>query len=84
MYKAIYNSYDGISPLIAKEICYRSSIDLDLSTNLISDISLERIFNSFERIINQIKNEIFHPCIVIDKRLDKYIDFSLIKLTKNV
>ena len=81
VYKAIYNSYDGISPLIAKEICYRSSIDLDLSTNLISDISLERIFNSFERIINQIKNEIFHPCIVIDKRLDKYIDFSLIKLT---
>ncbi len=81
IYKAIYNSYDGISPLIAKEICYRSSIDIDLSTNLISDISFERIYNSFDRMINQIKKEIFHPCIVIDKRLDKYIDFSLIKLT---
>ena len=81
VYKAIYDSYDGISPLIAKEICYRSSIDLESNTESLSIINIERIYNSFERLVGQIKNEIFHPCVVIDKRIEKYIDFSIIKLT---
>lgn len=81
LYKAIYESYSGISPLIAKEVCYRASLDLDLSTASISNFQLERLFNSFERMINQIKNHIFYPCIVSDLALDKIIDFSIIRLT---
>lgn len=81
LYKAIYQSYNGISPLISKEICYRSSMDIDTLPNSLSDIELERIYNSFERMIKQVKNLIFHPCIVIDEKLDKIIDFSIIRLT---
>lgn len=81
IYKAIYSYFDGISPIIAKEICYRSSIDIDNSTLSLSNVNMERLFNSFERLMGQVKNEIFHPCVVIDKPLEKYIDFSLIRLT---
>ena len=34
--KAIYNSYTGISPVIASEICFRSGIDADLSTSALN------------------------------------------------
>ncbi len=81
IYKTIYMNYDGISPVIAREICYRASIDTDMMASDIGSFETERLFNSFERLINQLKNEIFYPCIVVDKSLDKLIDFSAVSLT---
>lgn len=81
VYKAIYSSFDGISPTIAKEICHRAEVDMDLMAEGMSTSFTEKLFTVFERMIKQIRADIFHPCIVIDKRFDKYIDFSLIRLT---
>lgn len=81
LYKSIYTSFEGISPLISREICFRSNIDEDTNVDYLEEYQFEKIYNTFTRFFNQIKNKIFHPSIVIDKRLDKIIDFSCIKLT---
>lgn len=81
LYKSIYSSFDGISPLIAREICFRSNINEDTHVDYLEQHQFEKIYNVFTRFFNQIKNKIFYPCIAIDKRLYKIIDFSCVKLT---
>ncbi|MGN0279380.1 MAG: NFACT family protein [Lachnospiraceae bacterium] len=41
LYKALYTSYTGLSPIIAQEICYRAGIDADLPANVMADVSCE-------------------------------------------
>lgn len=81
LHKSIYTSFLGISPVIAKEICYRSNLDESININDLNASQLENFYNVFIRTFNQINNNIYSPCIVINKKIDKIIDFSSIKLT---
>ncbi|MCT4584874.1 MAG: NFACT family protein [Peptostreptococcaceae bacterium] len=74
-------SFSGISPIIAREICFRSNINPNELVFELKEFEIERVYNSFFRLFSQIKNKIYYPCIVIDKKIDKLIDFSSIKLT---
>ncbi|WFD09110.1 Rqc2 family fibronectin-binding protein [Tepidibacter hydrothermalis] len=81
LYKSIYSSFEGISPVVAKEICIRAKLDMDININHMNKNDFASLYEIFNRLFNQIKNNIFFPCIAIDKRLNKIIDFSCIKLT---
>lgn len=77
--KAIYTSLTGISPLIANEICYRSSIDSEQSTSALNEDTGLHLYRNFQRIIDQVKEGNFTPHIVMGD--NKPIEFSSIDLT---
>ncbi|MEF9990918.1 MAG: NFACT RNA binding domain-containing protein [Romboutsia sp.] len=81
IFKSIYSKFLGISPIIAKEICFRSNISENSST---IDLSLEE-FNSlykvFTSLFGDINNNNYSPCIIINEKVDRVIDFSAINLT---
>ncbi|KDR94020.1 Predicted component of the ribosome quality control (RQC) complex, YloA/Tae2 family, contains fibronectin-binding (FbpA) and DUF814 domains [Peptoclostridium litorale DSM 5388] len=81
IFKAVYQSFKGISPLISREILYRASVDEVLPACALEDFELENIYNSFTRVFGQLKNNIFSPCISIDRATDSLIAFSCIRLT---
>lgn len=62
--EAIYTSFNGISPLIAEELCHRASIDSSLSTKGLSDTEKFHIYKTFDRFIDDIKTNQFSPNIV--------------------
>ncbi len=62
--KAIYTSFTGISPVIAEEICYRCSLDSDIPANVLSDIELTNLYNSFISIVGIVKSGEFKPVII--------------------
>lgn len=37
LYKALYTSYTGLSPIIAQEICYRAVVDADMPANVLAN-----------------------------------------------
>ncbi len=76
--KAIYSSYTGISPIIAEEICYISDIDSDLPVSVLNTESINNLYNSFNQIINTVKNNEFEPNIIYKN--DEPVDFAPIKL----
>lgn len=80
IFRHIYTTYLGISPLVSKEICYRSNIDPNTPLSNISTENAYQLFNSFYSIFHQIQNNIFIPTIVFDKNENKIIDFSSIDL----
>ena len=51
VHRAIYQSYTGISPLMAQEICYRAGIDGDQSTAALSPEDLSRLYDAFDGLM---------------------------------
>lgn len=81
IFKSIYSKFLGISPVVAKEICFRANIDERLNTNDCSTNEFDSLYSEFSSLFNNINNNKYNPCIIIDDNVDKVIDFSCIDLT---
>lgn len=79
VYKALYGTYTGLSPLLSHELCYRASMDGDFSTSSLSEDDLERLYGTFSRLVNDIQNGNFAPNIVYEQ--DAPSEFAAITLT---
>ena len=77
--KALYTSLTGLSPIAAEEICFRSGIDSDRSTDTLKPAQKEQLFEGFKAFMEDIKNCRFTPNIVY--RNDEPIEFSCVPLT---
>ena len=81
VFKGIYSKFLGISPTVAKEICFRANIDIKSKGEDLSRDELSLLYRVFSDIFTKVKNEEFKPCIIIDEKIDKVVDFSSIDLT---
>ena len=63
LYKAIYSSFTGISPVISQEICNLSDIDSNIPVSEISDDFLIHLYNIYSNMMEDIKNNKFDPVI---------------------
>ena len=78
--KAIYNNFTGFSPVMASELCHRSSIDGNLSVAADSDEDLKRLYDNFISLTEDIKSEEFKPEIIYEQGIPK--EFSAIHLSQ--
>jgi len=76
--KALYSSFTGLSPLLASEICHRSSIDGDMPVDSLD--GKKHLFNNLTWIADDVKNHTYRPNIIF--RGKEPIDFSCIELTQ--
>lgn len=77
--KAIYNSFTGISPVVAEEICITSGLDSDITAKELDDDYLSHLYRQFRYYFEQIKNEAFAPVIYSADNEPK--DFSALPLS---
>lgn len=64
VFKAIYTSLTGLSPLIASELCSRAGIDGDKSANTLPEDDICRLFSAFEALMEDIKTGNFYPNVI--------------------
>ncbi|RDY24890.1 fibronectin/fibrinogen-binding protein [Romboutsia maritimum] len=81
IFKAIYSKFLGISPIVAKEICFRSGILENTNIKDLNTTEFNLIYKEFDKLFQDIKNNTYSPCIVINEKLDRVVDFSCINLT---
>ncbi|QIB26267.1 Rqc2 family fibronectin-binding protein [Caloranaerobacter azorensis] len=81
-YKFLYKNYMGISPLIAKEICYRAKIDDSTKIGELNEIKINDLSKEFMYVMDLVRKEIFTPNIIIDTEKNKVVAFSSIDLTQ--
>ncbi len=81
LYKLFYMNYEGLSPTIGKEICYRCNISPTESSQSLSETKIERLWGTFERIMHCVSKHQYNPCIVMQKNPPRILDFSAIMLT---
>jgi len=77
--KSIYSAYTGISPLIAEEVCFRSSIDSGVSPADVSDMEMTHLFHIFRNLMDEVKERNFSPAVYY--RDDEPVEFSAVRLT---
>ena len=77
LFKSIYSSYVGVSPILAQEICYRAGVDADLPANALSEEQLSLLDAAFEEFVQKIKEKAFTPHIVYDAQ-DTPMEFGVL------
>ena len=63
LHKAIYQSYTGISPILAQEVCHRSGLDGDAPTAAFSPQELEKAYHVFREMMDRVQSGDFAPAI---------------------
>lgn len=64
IYKFFYFNYMGLSPLISKEICLNSNIDIKRGIGTLSFRDIESLYESFYNIMSQVKLKNFSPLYI--------------------
>ena len=77
--KAIYNSFTGISPVVAEEICYLAGIDSSVPASEMSGDLLAPLYRQFPYFMEQVTESKFSPAIYYDGNEPK--EFSSLLLT---
>lgn len=80
IFKSIYSKFLGISPIIAKEICFRAKVDEKTDTIDCSDEIFNLIYIEFLNLFKNIKSNNYTPCMFIDETIDRVIDFSCVNI----
>ena len=76
--RAINRAWNGISPMIASEICERAGADQDLNASALSQDGLLYLYHAFRLLMDDVVNGNFSPCIVY--RGDEPVEFSAVDL----
>ena len=79
VYKALYNSFTGLSPIIAQELCFRAGIDGDMPANAIEVPDMERLFENFLSLLNKVTSGSFEPNIIYENKTP--VEFCALPLT---
>lgn len=82
LYKALYTSYTGLSPIIAQEICFRAEVDADLPAKALAesaDDPLRHVCGTLSDMMTQVSAGLFSPVIVYDGKTP--IEFAALPLT---
>ena len=79
LFKAIYLSFTGFSPIIAQEICYRANLDSDLPANVLNEEQKTALFETFSFVVSMVRQGNFTPTIYEENGIPK--EFSVLPLS---
>lgn len=77
--KALYNSFTGVSPVAAEEICQLSGIDSGIPAKEYSEDLLSHLYRQFSYFFEKVKTGEFSPAIYYAEKEPK--EFSSLPLT---
>ncbi len=78
--KAIYNTFTGFSPVAASELCYRAGLDGNDSVASLSEDDTKRLYNCFNELMTEIRDEKFDPVLIYDKGVPR--EFAALPLSE--
>ncbi|MCR5282454.1 MAG: NFACT family protein [Lachnospiraceae bacterium] len=66
-FKAIYQSFRGISPVMAQELCYRAGIDGERNFEAAGEAEKSKLSLTIWELLEAIRRGAFSPCIISSK-----------------
>ncbi len=81
LFKALYSSFTGISPVESGNLCLRSGADPDIPAADQQEGALDRLFNVFKERMADINNALFSPEIIYDNK-NRPVEFAALHLSQ--
>lgn len=72
----LYQSYTGISPIMASEICVQAGLDPSDHGEACTPEQLDALYQAFVKVMTAVTNNAFGPEIIYDPKTGKIIDFT--------
>lgn len=79
VYKAVYGSFTGISPVLAQELCYEAGIDGDQSCAALKETDYQKLYQALSTMTAHIREGNFTPNIAYTGK--QPVEFAAIPLT---
>ena len=79
VFKAIYTSFVGISPIMAQEICYRAKVDGEASVAALDRLGMERLKEVFFDTMSKVREGQFEACVAYHK--NEPVEFGALSLS---
>ncbi len=79
--KAIQTNFEGLSPLLCREIAARAALDQDLTLDQCGEYELSRLWAALTGLFREVRAESFHPTLVFDP-WGQVTAFSAVDLTQ--
>ena len=79
LFKALYGSFTGISPILAQELCHRGGADAELPAAALDEAAWQTLYNAFAEMTDAIRKEHFVPNIAYTA--GKPVEFCALPLT---
>ena len=86
LYKALYTSFTGLSPIIAHELCYRAHLDGDMPANVLAEEKdaagespLTVLYQCFRELMSDVSRSHFSPVIIYREK--EPVEFAAVDLT---
>jgi len=64
IYKFFYNVFFGLSPLISREICFNSFVDIDRPINSLNLEEIDSLYYNFNKVIIKVKSQCYKPLYI--------------------
>lgn len=65
-FKMIYQSYTGISPFMAREMCNNAEVDDRIMAGDLEDVVVQGLYEAFDQVMNKVKTKDYAPCMVLE------------------
>lgn len=78
----IYQTYTGISPIMAGEICSRAGLDSSNSCQETTIEEGEKLYDAFDKTLAEIKSAVYQPAIYYQKENNRIVDFAVLEMTQ--
>ena len=82
VFKFLYKSFIGLSPLISKEICYRAHIDERLTINALTKLDVKNLYSSFNSLMNDVLEKNFNPHFIKNDKTNEILAFHALNLSQ--
>lgn len=76
----LYQTYTGISPLMAGEICTRAALDASNACQQVSPSEAETLWSAFRVVMEEVRNGQFHPSIYYQNETNRIVEFSVLEM----
>lgn len=85
IFKIFYMNFEGFSPIIGREICYRANLDPKINFAFLSQEEKNKLNNAFLKVVEQISNREFNPNLIyVNDKLSSYYCFFISHLGEEV
>ena len=78
----IYQSYTGISPVIASEICHRAGMDATIHGEEVDIDGRLSLFSAFTSIMDCVNTTNYAPEIIYENKTGRILDFSPVEMSQ--
>lgn len=82
VFKAIYGNILGLSPLVAREVCVRVGLEANTEVEDLSNEDIRSLVDCINTTFDDLDKNKVYPSIIIDKKRDKIVEFSSIRLSQ--